>query len=422
MPNLTEPLLASAKPAATRREIPDSKVTGLYFIVQPSGHKSWACRYRASGKSVKHTLGSYPAMTLRVARLKARETIAAAGLGKDPATAKREAKLAAKVGETTFATVADAFVRQHGARFAWKTEAARLLNRDVLPALGSFPVDDPTRAKEMRVKVRALMRAITERGAPIVANRCLVIAKRVLNWAVEEEIIDTNPLAQLKRPTKENARERVLSESELRLVWRAFERTAFPYGPIGKLLMLTAARRGEVASLPWREIDLKSATWTLPAERAKNGRACTIPLSEPAVAIIEALPRFAGSDFLFAARVSATTWNGVFSRIKLELDDLIAADNGEAIQPWTIHDIHRSVATHLQKLGIRWEIVEAILNHVGVSRGGVAGVYQHHTFADEKRKALALWATRLQMIVEGTIVEGGEPVSNVIALKDRVTA
>jgi integrase len=421
MPTLTEPLLQSLKPSVSRREIPDSKVTGLYFIVQPSGVKSFAARYRVAGKSVKHTLGSYPAMTLKVARLKARETIAAAGLGKDPATAKREAKLAAKLEQDTFAGIAEAFVRQHGAGPTWKAETQRLLARDILPAIGSAPVNDPARAKEVRVKARALLRAIAARGAPIVANRCLAVVKRILNWAVEEELVDTNPLASLKRQVKEKARERWLSEDELRLVWRAFERTAFPYGPIGKLLMLTGARRGEVAGLPWREIDLKSATWSLSPERSKNGNANTIPLSEPALAIIKALPRFAGGEHLFGAGVELSKGN--FFRAKLALDELIAADNGgEPIAPWTLHDLRRSVATHLQKLGVRWEIVEATLGHAGASKSGVAGVYQRHTFEDEKREALALWARRLQMIVEGTIVEGKQPASNAVTLRAGVTA
>jgi integrase len=411
MPILTEPLLASAKPdPSKRREIPDAKVTGLYFIVQPSGAKSFAARYRVDGKSIKHTLGSYPALSLKAARKKALEAIADAGRGRDPATLKRAAKRAALAQQDTVGSVAEAYLARLDGRASWRYEAGRLIGREILPVLGAVPIADLMK-REVRKKVRALLRGIVERGSPIIANRVLAVLKRLASFAVEEEMLDLNPLAPLRPLSKENRRGRVLEEPELRLVWQAFGSAPFPHGPIGKLLLLTIARRGEVADLSWRELDLAAATWKLPAERAKNGQSCVIPLSEPALELLKELSHFDGTDRVFA--VNGKSLEGSFSRAKRGLDAAItAANGGEPIPSWTLHDLRRSVATHMQKLGVRWEVIEACLNHIGKGRSGVAGIYQRHGFEDEKRAALDAWAKRL-----GEIVAGREPESNVVALR-----
>jgi integrase len=260
----------------------------------------------------------------------------------------------------------------------------------ILPRLGSKRIGEVRRAD-----VRDMLNDITDRS-PTTANRVLAVTRRLFNWAVEEEILAVSPIGKLKA-TKEVSRDRVLDDAEIKLVWKAFERIGWPFGPVGQLLMLTGARRTEVAEARWKEFDLATKTWTLPKERAKNGVVHMIPLSDKAIEILEKLPRIANKgDFVFTfGRVAVQG----FARKKIELDAAIAADIGAPIAGWTLHDLRRVVATNLQKLGVRLEVTEAVLNHVSGSRSGIVGVYQRHDYADEKRAALSAWNERLAQIV-----------------------
>jgi integrase len=183
------------------------------------------------------------------------------------------------------------------------------------------------------------------------------------------------------------------------LVWRAAGDLGFPFGPIVRLLVLTGQRRSEVGALEWRELDLDRAIWTIPAARSKNRRQHVVPLSPEAVEIIEALPRFSGSRFVFSPGETAPSG---YSRAKTRLDARIAALNGgESLAPWILHDIRRSVASGLAGLGVNLPIIERILNHVSGSFAGVVGIYQKYNFAAEMRGALEKWGRRVETIACG---------------------
>jgi integrase len=172
------------------------------------------------------------------------------------------------------------------------------------------------------------------------------------------------------------------------------------------LLILTGQRRGEVAEMRWSEVDLERRAWILPAARAKNGLAHEIPLSTQAIAIIEGLPRQQNQDLVFT--VTGNTAVSGFSNAKDKLD----AKSG--VKDWTVHDLRRTVATGLQRLGARLEVTEAVLNHVSGSRRGVAGIYQRYDWAKEKRAALEAWGRHVAGLVEPT-------PANVIELSARAT-
>jgi integrase len=409
-----------AKPSA-RREIPDGKIGGLYLVVQPSGAKSWALRYRAAGTPKKFTIGPYPAIGLSAARKRAQKALAEVVDGVDPSAQKKAAREAEKAANSTadrVENVVDAYVNDYLAKKAkpsWAKEAERLLRVEVVPTLGKKRLSDLTDDD-----IHKLLKEIAKR-APITANRTFAVFRKLCHWAMSRDggkLIKTSPCDGVEMPTAERPRDRVLDDAEIKLAWQAFESIGWPFGPIGKLLLLTGARRDEVASMEWRELDLEAGVWRIPKERTKNKRAHEVPLSAATVDILKGLPHVEpkrGPDgkvrpALVFSTTGATAVSG-FSRAKDAIDAAITerlqeeakdrGDDPEEIRApdWVIHDLRRTVATNLQKLGVRLEVTEAVLNHVSGSRAGIVGIYQRHEWAPEKCQALDAWARRLEAIV-----------------------
>ena len=230
-----------------RKETPDGKVTGLYFVRQPSGAASWAVRYRLAGKPKKLTIGPYPAVDLATARKRAQEAIGDLA-GGGTAAAKKAAKQASKAQQSAtdrMQPLAAVFVEKHAKRKAgalWAAETERLLRVEIFPKLGARRLAEVTKAH-----THDLLDEIVERGSPTTANRALAVLKKLGNWSVERGIIAVSPFAGIKPPAPERARDRVLSDDELSVAWRAFETVGWPFGDIAKLLLVTGARRDEIA-------------------------------------------------------------------------------------------------------------------------------------------------------------------------------
>lgn len=411
---LTQVALDTIKPAATRREVPDGKVTGLYLVVQPSGSRSWALRYRFGGQPRKLTVGGFPAVGLADARKAAQAALGELARGNDPAAQKREQKVVAKAAARAekraeldvVEKVADEFIERYAKPNTrdWR-ESQRLLRKDIVTAWQGRRLSEIGKAD-----IHWLLDKMVDRGAAVTANRTFAQLRKMCRWAVSRGIIEHNPCEGIEAPTAEKPRDRVLDEHELALVWRAAGELGFPYGQIARLLVLTGARRDEVAAAGWSEIDLEKKVWSLPAERSKNRRPHSIPLSPASAEIIMALPRFEGSPFAFSA---GKTPPSAFSKSKAKLDAEIARLNGgEPIPHWVLHDIRRSVASGLASIGIPLHVIERCLNHVSGSFGGIVGVYQKHSFADEMRSALEAWARHVESIVSG---KAGENVVDIRA-------
>ena len=399
-----------------RKEVPDGRIAGLYLVVQPSGAKSWAVRYRANGLPRKLTLGSYPAVDLATARKRAQEAIGDVAGGKDPAAVKRASRAKAQAERTDddkrVERVAEAFVKRHvklsgkvGA--GWGAEIERLFKVEILPRIGAKRIGDVTKND-----ILAILDAIVDRGSPITANRTLAVLRKFFNWAADARgLIVVSPCKGIEAPAAETSRDRVLSDDEIRAGWAAFDSAKWPFGPIGKLLLLTGARRSEIAETTWREFDLAAKTLTLPGSRTKNGEPHVIPLSDAAVEVIKALPRIEGKAGFVFSTTGARAVSG-FSKSGTAIERATAAElrkaaiergedpeKVEAPEHWTMHDLRRTAATNLQKLGVKREVTEAVLNHVSGSRAGIVGVYQRHDYAAEKREALDVWALVLGAIV-----------------------
>jgi integrase len=385
MPKLTTRTIEAIKPSEARREIPDSLLPSLYLVVQPSGAKSWATRYRHNGLSRKHTLGSYPAIDLKTARQLGAKALRAAAEGKDPAREKTEARITKS--DSVEAIVREFLQRHCKPKYRPRSyeEAERLLRLHVLPRWRDRTISSITRSD-----VRDMLDRVVKSGAPIGANRTHSLVRKLFNWCVEHEIVPASPVAGVRRPTNETSRDRVLADDEIARIWKAAEKVGPPFQTLLQLLTLTGQRRGEAVSMEWSEIDLKRSLWSIPKEKTKNGRAHDVPLSPLALSILKKIPR---GDDRYVISYGDGPISG-FSKSKRRLDALL-----DGVQPWCLHDIRRSVASGLARLGFDLPTIERVLNHVSGSFGGIVGVYQRHDYADQKRKALDAWAKHIAEIV-----------------------
>ena len=390
---LTVKRIESLKPRAKPYEVPDG--LGLFLTMRPTGAASFNLRYRFEGRSRNLTIAS-AAIGLATARELAREALVEIARGNDPGAIKKERAAASEAAKRdTVAAAVEAFLAAPKPKAkakakqwkpSWAKEAERLLRVEVVAKWGNRRLADITDDD-----VKRLVQAIAKR-APTTGNRVLAILRGLCNWAVKEQLIATSPAQGVDKPSAEKSRERALDDRELALVWKASEALGWPFAALIQLLILTGQRRGEVAGMRWREVDFDKAQWRIPSERSKNHLVHVVPLAPQAVDILRTLPRFGGSDFLFSS--GATPPSG-FSLAKRRLDreivkQLVGAD---AIEPFTVHDIRRSVASGLARLGVPLEVTEKILNHTSGSFAGVAGVYNRHDYEGEMRTALTAWAT-----------------------------
>ncbi len=395
---LTSAGVARIKASGKRIEIADTQVRGLRLVVQPSGRKSWALRYRLAGKTAKFTLGSWPDLDVTDVRSEAVMALKQIAQGAHPLAARRTAE-----AYTVDSVVADWFKRdQDGNRTV--EEVRRAFKKDILPAWGNRPIASITRPD-----VIAVLDAIADRGARVQTRRVHAYLHRLFRWSVGRGIIAANPVADLPKPGAEIPRDRILSDDELARVWRAASTLAYPFGPAFRLLILTGARRSEIVSLSWDEVDEEAGAIHLNGVRTKNGKPHSIPLSKPALTIVDGLPHIGRASNGYVFTTTGRKPVGTISKAKALLDELAAGIDGagktldepERIVPWRTHDLRRTVATNLQRLGTRLEVIEAVLGHVGGSRSGIVGVYQRYSFDDEARRALDAWGRRVTELVEG---------------------
>jgi integrase len=385
---LTQISIAKIKPAAARREIPDAGKPGLYLIVQPNAKKSWAVRYRFQGKSRKYTLTGFPSLPL--AHKQAQAVLDQVAEGRDPAAEKR----LAAAPDDLFKTVATSFIERHVRRHNSPRHArdtANMLAKDILPRWGERRIQDLTKRDVLEV-----LHAIQERGGGVSTNRTLSILKKLFNWCIDQDIVASSPAASVKRPIKEATRDRVLDDAELKLLWQACDRVQL-WGPFVKLLILTGQRRGEVSGMTWDELDLDNGLWSLPAARTKNRRSHEVPLSAAAIAVIREIPR-CGPFVLVNGRHH-------YTRGKAAIDQAF----DQEITHWTFHDLRRTAASGMARLGIPVHVTESVLNHRSGTVSGIAAIYNRYDYAEEKRNALEAWA-RFVLSLQ-------TPVENVVRLR-----
>lgn len=397
MARMTAATVEKLRPTDKRQEIPDTFVKGLYLTVQTSGAKSWQVRYRTGTAQRRMTLGRYPVLGLAEARDKAREVLLAAQEGADPAAARREVKAAkSELAERdTIRALVELHDKRHLAKLKSGRTVKRELDRHVVARWGDRDVHSITKRD-----VVDLLDELVDSGREITANRVRGYLGKFFAWCLERDVIEVSPMLGVKRPAKERSRDRVLSDDEVRWFWQGCEAAGWPWEGVGKLLLLTGQRLGEVVGM--REHELDGDLWTLPADRTKNGRVHTVPLSAPALAVIKAQPRIGRQGLIFTTtgNTPLSGFDGARNKIAAAMDAQ-AAEDGRTIEHWTFHDLRRTAATGLARLGIPVRVTEAVLNHVSGTGGGIVAVYQRHDYADEKRQALEAWARYVADLVEG---------------------
>jgi integrase len=310
--------------------------------------------------------------------------------GIDPAAAKRAQRAAVR---DNFEAVLAEWLKRDQADNRSHAEVKRLIERETLPIWNGRPMSNITRRD-----VLDRIDTVVDRGSPIMARRLHAHLHRLFRWSVGRGIITANPMEGMEKPGSEIKRDRVLSNAELAAVWRAAEKIGWPFGPVVRLLILTGARRQEIGGLRWEEI--VGDTIVLSGSRTKVGQARTIPLSTAALDLIAGLHRIGNSAYVFTT-TGKTPVSG-WARSKELLDKAIVEFNdGRALSDWRVHDLRRTVATGLQRLGVGLQITEAVLGHVGGSRAGIVGVYQRHEYAEEKKGALETWGRFVRSLITG---------------------
>lgn len=404
----------------------DDALPGFGLKVTPAGGKTYLFQYRIGGRgnaTRRYTIGKHGPLTPDQARTRAKALAAMVEQGIDPRQveldtqaaqleAKRQLEEKARLdGELAFENVAARWLAEYELdhRASSVGQAKVSLNKYLVPKLRGKPMPHISKAD--------LQRAIDAIPAKQKASREQVFAYAsiLFRWALERGDISDNPVASMAKPKGPKARNRVLTDEELISVWNAAASLRAPIAALYRLLILTGQRREEVAGLNWWELDRASATWIIPADRAKNGVAHIVPLSP---AVLEELDQLAlakqqadRTDDIDPARWPKSgpviTLRGdvslsCFSQAKRELDAAVGKvrKDDTPLAAWRVHDLRRTVATGLQRLGVRFEVTEAVLNHVSGAKGGVAGIYQHHDWKEEKRAALEAWVRHVALILK----------------------
>lgn len=407
----TDRLLKSLKPAPAGKRLTywDAAKPSFGLRITDRGVISFFVMRRMHGnpRPIRVVLGRYPEVNLAKARALATTALGDLVSGVHP---KRRERLRQA---NTFAALADEFLRRPAAA-KQRTAAAIAMNieRHLLPRWGTRIA-----AEIKRADVINMLEEIDRKSGPYMAAKALALASSIYRFALTRELggIASNP-CQFIKPTefvREMApRQRVLTDSEVALIWRATQgqirnsiESTYPGGPFVRLLLLTGARRNEVAQMTWDEVNLDHALWMIPAHRTKTGAPHEVPLSPMAVDLLKSLPRF-GGGFVFSANGGRAPIKG-FGKFKDSVDMRAAELAPPGLAEWRFHDLRRTARTNLSSLGVSPFIAELVIGH---QQKGVHKVYDVFRYQSEKRDALERWAGKLRTII-------APPPANVVAIK-----
>ena len=369
---LTDAAVRALKSPSTQLDYWSKDVPGFGVRVSPAGRKTFFQRYRLNGRQRRLSLGIYPATSLASAQRKARKTLGLVADDIDPAQTKRDQRLG-----DTFADLSEIYLEKHAIKKRSFAEDRRIVNNELLPHWRTIKAKDLRRAD-----VRVLLERIAERPAPIMANRVLAVIRKMYNFGISRDLVENNPCAQLERPGKERHRDRVLTDGEIRQFWSGLDNEPPAVAAFFRLRLVTAQRGGEIANMRWRDVELDNTMWTIPADHAKNGLPHRVPLSPPALSMIDALPH--EGEYILAEARSKHVQGQAAARLGLT--------------DFRGHDLRRTAASRMASSATPRLVIGKLLNHV---ESGVTAVYDRHSYDNEKRTALDGWARTLTGILKG---------------------
>ena len=414
-----------AAPAGKRYFVWDAIQPHLGVRVTDRGHKSFLVVRRRPGdpQPIYHVIGSYPSVSLGDARQATPDVLGAIEKGVHPREIERERlREEARRRRDTFGVVAEEFIKRHVShlRSARATEA--LIRRELLGQrlVSGEWISDQTRATHWRERpvtdiarrdVIEIVEAIIDRGTRHQARKVFAAVQKLFNWAIHRDTygLDQSPCTRIKAADLvgvTGARTRVLNDEELRFVWQAAEKIAYPFGSLVQVLLLTGQRLREISDARWDEINLDDATLTVPAARMKGKVGHSVPLTPAVVSILKPVPRFEGGVFVFSTTAGQRPVSG-FSKAKTSVDRAIAnalaetrqkpTDKPDELPAWTIHDLRRTVRTRLSSLSVLPLVAELVIGH---KQAGIHAVYDLHRYDAEKREALLRWENSFLEIIE----------------------
>ena len=347
-----------------------------------SGTKAFIYGYRnKEGRLHRVTLGRWPTLTATAARLRSREMAGQIANGRDPYEELQERRSGATIEE-----LVDLYCSRHLTKLRTGDQTERFLRAEAIPWFGKTE-------KSANIRRRDIVRMVEHKAttSPISANRLLTAMKRLCNWAVENDELDASPAAGIKRPTAEKSRDRVLGEDEIRTFWTRLDSTRRMSEDVRvalRLILILAARPGEICAMEWTELDLKRGWCELPREKTKSDRVHRIPL--PPLALE-----------LFEQRQKKDRW--LFPSVKGQSLGVLALSralrhNREhfGLSRFTPHDLRRTAASHLASVGVDRFIISRVLNHTDRE---ITGVYDRFGYDKQKRRALNRWERKLRSII-----------------------
>ena len=402
----TDAKIRALKPKTSRYEVWETGRNGFGIRVSPHGRKSWVFMYWFEGMQKRMTFGVYPEMTLEKAHsahAKAREQL----FNKiDPSELLVQSNIEHR-GAPTVSQLVNEYIEKWAKprKRTWE-EDARMLSKDVVPPLGKRKAKDIKRRD-----IVLLIDEIVERGSPITANRTLRIIKKMFSFAVKRGVLDASPCMEIDPPAKENQRERILNEEEIKMFWFGLNKAKMSESTklVLRLLLITAQRKGEVSQAEWSEIDLKNKWWTIPKERSKNERIHRVPLSSMAIDIFKQAKTFSGdSRWVFPSSKGQPITPRSISRAIRNNSEKKPNGNPKHTPPYgdffeidhfTPHDLRRTATSMMTSLKIPELDVSKVLNHT--IQTVTNKHYNHYSYDNEKQKALGVWGRKLTVILTG---------------------
>ena len=382
---LTDRLLRHLKSEKKREFFWDESFPGHFGVrMSDKGSKNFQVRYRSGGRRRAYTLGRYPVVSLAEARKMALDLLGAVNRGEDPSEKRNQRK---KAG--TFEELAHLYIEMHAKpnkKLASVKEDTRILDTYLLPVWGRRKFESITRSDVIQL----LDEVKLKRKAPVMANRVKALTSTMFNFASKKALVPetfVNPCTNVEQPTREKSRERVLSDEEIQALWKDLDNRSEPAASVYRMILLTGQRPGEIKAMRWSAID-EEGIWTIPESETKNKREHKVPLSSHARSVLKELESLTGeSEYVFQGHPKSLQ----------KMTQRIHKSTGVHFRP---HDLRRTCATNLSKLGIDEITIARILNH-SLPSLHMTAIYNRWENLPEMKRALERWGVKLNRIVTG---------------------